>query len=179
VEQPTSLNSTRENVATLRIAAILWVGVASALLAGCQSHPPNTHEYYSSSDPTPSRDGAPLAISDVSRMLGAGIDDEIIANHVRTNGMMSPLRSEDVAYLEGAGASRTVIDAIQEASPAPRDEYPTNVVYASPPTVVIVEPHPPVCVQPVPTLTFRPSSHFSLQVSPSPRRNPHRHGPHW
>jgi hypothetical protein len=171
----TSRKGQFQTAALIALATISFLGLA----IGCQSPATRSYESYSYPDADRTSGEAPLAISDVSRMLNAGLDDEIIANQIRAKGMMSPLRSEDVAYLQGAGAGPIVIDAAREASPEPRGVYPGNVVVTSPPPVVIVDPHPPVCIHPTPTLNIQPSPHFSLQLSPRPNRSHHHHGPHW
>ena len=64
----------------------------------------------------------------------AGVHEELIANHVRANGMAAPLQTGDIIHLQQQGVSPHVIGQMQ-ASP-PRPAQPAGV--AQP---VIVEEH--------------------------------------
>jgi hypothetical protein len=90
---------------------------------------------------TMGRQPAPGAVSmdDVVAMSRAGVDEQLIVNHVNNNGMNRPIQSGDLIFLQTNGVSSRVISAMQQ----PR-------VVAGPPGPVVVEGGPPVMVaQPV------------------------------
>ena len=78
-----------------------------------------------------------VTIDDVVMMSQAGVDDELIANHIRCHGMVSPPGTHDLITLNSQGVSTRVIKAMQEPPPAPRRE--TVIVERPAPRPVIVE----------------------------------------
>jgi hypothetical protein len=84
-----------------------------------------------------------VTTSEVVAMTQAGVDENLIASHVRQAGMASPLTASDVIYLHQQGVPTKVIEAMQAPPPAPR-------VVAAPvgPPVIVEEHHygpPPPC----------------------------------
>lgn len=73
-----------------------------------------------------------VRIDDVVAMTQAGVDDELIVNHVRAHGVASPLQTGDLIFLQQQGVSTRVIKAMQEPPPA----RPVVVREAPPPVVV-------------------------------------------
>jgi hypothetical protein len=84
--------------------------------------------------------GNPVAIPDVINMTRAGVDEELIVNHVRIHGMAAPLQAQDVITLQQQGVSKRVIAAMQE--PPRQTQQPVIVQQAAPPPV-IYEEYPP------------------------------------
>jgi hypothetical protein len=78
-----------------------------------------------------------VTIDDVVVMSQAGVDDELIVNHIRCNGMVSPPGTHDLITLNSQGVSTKVIRAMQEPPPAPRRE--TVIVERPAPRPVIIE----------------------------------------
>ena len=78
-----------------------------------------------------------VTVDDVVMMSQAGVGDELIVNHIRCNGMVSPPGTHDLITLNSQGVSTQVIKAMQEPPPAPRRE--TVIVERAAPRPVIVE----------------------------------------
>ncbi len=78
-----------------------------------------------------------VTIDDVIAMTQAGVDQELIVNHVRVHGINRPLQTSDLITLQHQGVSTRVIQAMQE----PPVQRPSN-------TVIVREPVPaPVIVE--------------------------------
>ena len=54
-----------------------------------------------------------VQINDILGMTAAGVDEELIVNHVRANGLARPLAAQDVIALQQRGVSKNVIGALQ------------------------------------------------------------------
>jgi hypothetical protein len=78
-----------------------------------------------------------VSLEDVVSMTQAGVDDELIVNHIRAHGAARPLQTEDLIFLQQQGVSTRVIKAMQE--PPPRPARPVVVHESAPPPVVIHE----------------------------------------
>jgi hypothetical protein len=76
-----------------------------------------------------------VTVNDVIAMSKSGVNEELIANHVRANCMAAPLQSADLIRLQQEGVSPRVIAQMQ-ASP-PRPVQPVIVQEAAPPPVII------------------------------------------
>jgi hypothetical protein len=74
-----------------------------------------------------------VTVPDVVAMTEAGVDDELIVNHVRIHGAAQALQTGDIIYLKNNGVSARVIQAMQQP-PAPQ-----TIVREVPPPPVIVE----------------------------------------
>jgi hypothetical protein len=74
--------------------------------------------------------------SDVIAMTRAGVDEELIINHIRANRMVAPLQANDLIGLQQQGISTRVIGAMQESPPLPKQPA---IVAQPAPTPVIVE----------------------------------------
>jgi outer membrane lipoprotein SlyB len=83
----------------------------------------------------------PGAVSTVQivELSQAGVNDELIVNHIRANGVAQVPTASDLIALQQAGVSSRVIAAMQE-QPAPR---PVVVQQAPPPPVIIEHYHRP------------------------------------
>jgi uncharacterized protein YcfJ len=79
----------------------------------------------------------PVSIDDVVNMTRAGVDEELIANHVHTHGVNKILQAQDLIYLQQQGVSKRVISAMQE--PPLRQAPPTVIQQGTPPPVIIEE----------------------------------------
>ena len=89
-----------------------------------------------------------VTIDDVVMMSEAGVDDELIINHIRANGITRVPGPHELVNLKNSGVSTAVIRAMQEP-PRPRTE--TVVIERPTPAPVIVEEYhygPPVFHRP-------------------------------
>jgi len=77
-----------------------------------------------------------VTIEDVVMMSEAGVDDELIINHIRANGITRVPGPHELVNLKNKGVSTAVIRAMQEP-PRPRTE--TVVIEKPTPAPVIVE----------------------------------------
>ena len=77
-----------------------------------------------------------VSIEDVQMMSQAGVDDELIINHIRANGVTRVPGPHELINLKEQGVSTAVIRAMQEP-PRPRQE--TVVIERPAPQPVIVE----------------------------------------
>lgn len=79
----------------------------------------------------------PVTIEEIVMMVKAGVEDELIINHIRANGVTRQPGPHELVTLKQEGVSAAVIRAIQEAAtpPPPR----TVVVREAPPPPVIIE----------------------------------------
>lgn len=71
--------------------------------------------------------GAPVTTADVVAMTRAGVNEDLICNHIRSHGVAVPLQAGDLIALQQQGVSPRVIAEMQ-APPAP----PQGAVYAQP-----------------------------------------------
>ncbi len=79
-------------------------------------------------------------VDDVVAMTQAGVDEELIVNHIRHNGAAVRLQAADVISLQQQGVSKRVIAALQ-APPAPQQMAAAPAVVASPPPIIVEEYH--------------------------------------
>lgn len=83
---------------------------------------------------------APVTITDVVAMHQSGLDDQVIINVIRQNGMAGGLSTSELISLRRHGVSNTVISAMQASAPPPA----RTVIAEPPPSVVhVYEPPPP------------------------------------
>jgi hypothetical protein len=85
-----------------------------------------------------------VTIDDVLAMTRAGVNDELIVNHINAHGMARTLQASDLIMLQQSGVSTRVISAMQNPPPQPAKAV---VVREPAPTPVIVEEYhygPPV-----------------------------------
>lgn len=83
--------------------------------------------------------GGTASIDDIVMMTEAGVDDELIINHVRANGVTRVPGPHELVMLKNQGVSAQVVRAMQEPPPAPRTE--TVVIERQPPPVIVEEYH--------------------------------------
>lgn len=76
-------------------------------------------------------------IEDVLMMAQAGVDDELIINHIRINGVQRVPGPHELVTLKQQGVSASVLRAMQEAGNRPPPA--TTVITQPAPTPVIVE----------------------------------------
>lgn len=77
-----------------------------------------------------------VTISDVISMTQAGVDENVIVNHVRIHGSAKPLSTNDLILLGQSSVSPRVIEALQN-TPAP--PAAVAVAPAAPPKVIVEE----------------------------------------
>jgi len=98
-----------------------------------------------------------VSTGDVVAMTAAGVDDELIVNHVRAHGAAAPLGTDDVIALHQQGVSTRVIKALQEPPSRPVQPVMVGQPVATP---VIIEEHhygPPIIAPPCPSRhSYRP-----------------------
>ena len=84
-----------------------------------------------------------VTLSDVVEMTSAGVNEELIVNHVRAHGIAAPLQTSDLIFLQQQNVSTRVIKAMQEPPPRP---VRTVMVREAPPVVIHEYPYgPPAC----------------------------------
>jgi outer membrane protein with glycine zipper len=54
-----------------------------------------------------------VTVNEVMTMSRSGVDEELIANHVRANGVARPLQANELIMLQQQGVSKRVIEALQ------------------------------------------------------------------
>jgi hypothetical protein len=76
-----------------------------------------------------------VAVNDVIAMSQAGVNENVIINHIRYNGVQRPPQTGDLIALQRANVSPRVIEALQAppAQPVGGMMPPPPVVYAPPP----------------------------------------------
>lgn len=93
-----------------------------------------------------------VQVQDVLGMAAAGVDEELIVNHIRANGMMRPLQAQEVIALQQQGVSKPIIATLQTtpvvqpqpqmiAGPPPGAVMVPQPVYAAPPPWYYPPPH--------------------------------------
>ena len=89
-----------------------------------------------------------VSIDDVVMMTEAGVDEELIINHIRANGVQRVPGPHELVTLKHQGVSTAVIKAMQEP-PRPRTET-VVIERPAPPPVIVEEYHygPPWYRQP-------------------------------
>jgi len=80
-----------------------------------------------------------VTVPDIINMTRAGVDEELIFNHVRTHGVAAPLQAQDVIVLQQQNVSKRVIAIMQEPPPVVQ---PQPMVYQQAPPTVVVEEYP-------------------------------------
>ena len=90
-----------------------------------------------------------VTTDDVVMMTQNGVNEELIVNHIRANGMIQPPSTQDLIYLSKQGVSSRVVAAMQEP---PQQRQPETVVVreTAPPVVVHEVYGPPVYHYPPP-----------------------------
>ena len=76
---------------------------------------------------------AAVTIPDVIAMSNAGVDEQLIINHIHAHGMVQQLQAADLVALKQQNVSPRVIAAMQEAP------QPQVVVQQAPPPVIVEE----------------------------------------
>ena len=78
---------------------------------------------------------------DVIAMTRAGVDEDLIVNHIRAHGLAAPLQTSDVIYLQQQAVSKRVIEAMQTQPVAtvPIQAMQPVPVYAAPGPVYVEE----------------------------------------
>lgn len=77
-----------------------------------------------------------VTLNDVIAMTRAGVDEDLIATHIRTNGAARPMQPGDLIALQQNGVSKLVIAALQDSTAGP-------LVVERPPRVIVEEPYYP------------------------------------
>ena len=96
---------------------------------------------------------------DIIAMTSAGVDEELIVNHIRANGVAVPLQAQDVIALQQQGVSKGIIAALQ-TSPRPQMSAPPVAVPMAPQPMMMAQPYyypQPVYYGPPP---WRPAPSF-------------------
>jgi hypothetical protein len=81
-----------------------------------------------------------VRVDEVVAMSKSGVNEELIVNHIRTNGTAAPLQTADLIRLQQEGVTPRVI-ATMQATP-PRPVQPMVVEQPGPPVVVESYPYP-------------------------------------
>ncbi|HEX3870052.1 MAG TPA: glycine zipper domain-containing protein [Pirellulales bacterium] len=78
-------------------------------------------------------------INDVLAMTRSGVQEELVINHIRANGMARPLQAGDLIVLQQQGVSTNIISTMQtspprvSAGPPPMAAPPPGYYYGPPP----------------------------------------------
>lgn len=88
-----------------------------------------------------------VTVPDVVSMTQAGVNEQVIATHVRNHGMIRPLTTNDIIYLQQNGATPLVVQTMQQ-SPTPVVAQPQPAYPPAPAYVVAPQPTPVVVVDP-------------------------------
>src|SRR3569623_500988 len=73
-----------------------------------------------------------VTINDTIVMTRQGLDEELIVNHIRYNGVAQRPQSRDLSALQQSGVSKRVIEALQTAGPPAQPEGGLPVAAAPP-----------------------------------------------
>jgi outer membrane protein with glycine zipper len=91
---------------------------------------------------------------DVVAMTQAGLSDDVIATHIRANGMAQPLAAGDLINLRNMGVRDGVINVMQQTPPRLAQAGQPVPVYPGYPPPVMVAPYYPVWGPPPPAAGF-------------------------
>ena len=92
---------------------------------------------------------------DVVAMTQAGLSDDVIATHIRANGMAQPLQVNDLINLRNMGVRDGVINAMQQSPPRAMQTSPPGAYPAyGAPAPVVVAPYYPVWGPPPPSFYY-------------------------
>jgi uncharacterized protein YcfJ len=75
-----------------------------------------------------------VSIDDVVAMSQAGVDEEVMVQHIQIHGSTAPMTTADLIYLKEQGVRPRVIRAMQQPPPPPR-----QVAYREPAPVIVEE----------------------------------------
>jgi hypothetical protein len=78
-----------------------------------------------------------VRVDDVIAMTKSGVNEDLIINHVRANGMMAPLQTGDLIRMQQEGISPRVIAAMQASPPRPVQPVVIEQPAPAPPPVVL------------------------------------------
>jgi hypothetical protein len=81
-----------------------------------------------------------VSMADVVAMTRAGVDEQLIVNHIQAHGSAAPLTPGDLIQLKQAGVSANVIQSLQNTPPRVIAQA-VPVTYAAPPPVIVEEIH--------------------------------------
>jgi hypothetical protein len=81
-----------------------------------------------------------VSTSDVVAMSRSGIDQELIVNHIRANGVAKKVDANDLIMLQNEGVSKYVITTLQ-TTPGPTAQVAAQPMMVGGPQPVIVEEH--------------------------------------
>ena len=76
-----------------------------------------------------------VTVGDAVNMTRAGVEPELIVNHIRANGVAQKLSANDLIALQQEGIDRRVIGALQTGQPP----QPVMVGQPGPPSVIVQE----------------------------------------
>ena len=77
-----------------------------------------------------------VTLDQVIQLTQSGIGDQVIANQIRSQGVIAPLSTADLVLLKQNGVSDAVITAWQQAPPA--NQLPVRVVQPAPAGAVVI-----------------------------------------
>jgi hypothetical protein len=103
---------------------------------------------------------------DVIAMTQAGLSDDVIATHIRANGVAQPLAVNDLIGLRNMGVRDSVINAMQQTPP--RVGQPTAVypAYGPPPGFIVEHHYAPWAPPPPPAFYFHHHHHHRRHRPP-------------
>ena len=105
---------------------------------------------------------------DVIAMTQAGLSDEVIATHIRANGVAQPLAVNDLIGLRNMGVRDSVINAMQQTPPRASQAATTYPGYPPAREVIVQQVYPPWYPPPPPAFYYshhRPRGRTSIGFS--------------
>jgi hypothetical protein len=90
-----------------------------------------------------------VTVPDVISMTQAGVNEQVIATHVRSHGLVRPLTTNDIIYLQQNGVTPLVVQTMQQSpTPVVAQQQPVYPAASAPAYVVAPPPAPVVVVDP-------------------------------
>jgi hypothetical protein len=83
-----------------------------------------------------------VTMNDAIEMTRQGLDEDLIVNHIRYNGVVQRPQTQDLIALQQNGVSKRVIEALQTAGPPPQAAGGPVPIAAGPPPVMVAPPPP-------------------------------------
>lgn len=100
-----------------------------------------------------------VQVNDIMAMVGSRVDEELIVNHIRANGVAQPLSAQDVIALQQQGVSKNIIADMQTA-PRPQMQMAGPMPAQAVAVPQYVYPYPPPYYGPPPGY-WRPGFYYS------------------
>jgi hypothetical protein len=104
------------------------LGALAFSLAGCIYAPARRYPVYGEIPP-PRPAAHPVSAEDVTKLVRAGVGEEVILARIRAEGVTSRPSAAQVVSMKTDGVGDRIIDAMISAEPASAREAPPRVIY--------------------------------------------------